>query len=169
MTDQTITDMTLTTEWNLPVAQVREKLLNLQEACLTMPQVETPIKEFFSDGTYGREIFIPKGTCLVGEIHKTEWIIVVSRGKIKVVSEEGISIVDATEHPVTFISPAGVKRAGYALEDTWWTGFRHTGNLTTAEIRKEHLAESYNSLEKPNVGSNSSSSNLSGLSSVPST
>ena len=147
-----ITDMTLTEDWNLPQEQVRSKLLNLQEACLEQPQVETPIREFFSEGTYGREIFIPKGTCLVGEIHATEWIIVVSRGKIKVVSEEGISIVDATEKPVTFISPAGVKRAGYALEDTWWTGFRYTGDLTTEEIRKEHLVSSYDLLEDKTCG-----------------
>jgi hypothetical protein len=148
-----ITDMTLTEDWNLPQAQVRQKIMSLQEVCLEQPQLDLPIKEFFSEGTYGREIFIPKGTCLVGEIHATEWIIVVSRGKIKVVSEEGVSIVDATEKPVTFISPAGVKRAGYALEDTWWTGFRYVGDLdTTDAIRKEHLASSYEALEENTCG-----------------
>jgi hypothetical protein len=144
--------MTLTEDWNLPQAQVRQKLMSLQESCLEQPQVDLPVQEFFSDGCYGREIFIPKGTCLVGEIHTTEWIIVVSRGKIKVVSEEGISIVDATEKPVTFISPAGVKRAGYALEDTWWCGFRVVGDLDTDGIRKEHLADSYEAIEDKTCG-----------------
>ena len=150
---KSITDMTLTEDWNLPQKQIRQKIMNLQEVCLEQPQVELPIQEFFSDGTYGREMFIPKNTCLVGEIHRTEWIIVVSRGKIKVVSEEGISIIDATEKPVTFISPAGVKRAGYALEDTWWTGFRYVGDLdTTDAIRKEHLVSSYEELEDKTCG-----------------
>jgi hypothetical protein len=150
---KSISDMTLTDNWNLPQVQVRQKIMDLQEACLQMPQVDTPVREFFSDGCYGREIFIPKGTCLVGEIHSTEWIIVVSRGKIRVVSEEGISIIDATEQPVTFISPAGVKRAGHALEDTWWTGFRVVGDLTTTEeIRKAHLVDSYEALEDKTCG-----------------
>lgn len=143
-----LADLTLTEDWNIPRVQVRQKIQDLQEVCLAQPQVETPIREYWSEGTYGREIFIPKGTCLVGEIHATEWIIVVSRGKIKVVSEEGVSIIDATEKPVTFISPAGVKRAGYALEDTWWTGFRYIGDLTTTdEIRTAHLVDSYETLE----------------------
>lgn len=147
------TDMALQGNWNLPQKEIREKILHLQEECLKQPQVETPIQEFWSDGTYGREMFIPKGTCIVGEIHATEWIIVVSRGKIKVVSEEGSIIIDATEKPVTFVSPAGAKRAGYALEDTWWTGFRYVGDLDTTEaIRKEHLTDSYEKIEDRTCG-----------------
>ncbi len=126
----------------------RDAIMELEKADIKLPQVETPITEFWSDETYGRQMFIPKGTRLVGAIHKTEWIIVVSRGKIEVVTDEGIKIIDATEKPVTFISPAGAKRAGYALEDTWWTGFRHVGTLTTTEeIRSVHLEESYEALE----------------------
>jgi hypothetical protein len=143
----TITDVTLTKGWDLPPAQIRDKLMELQEACLAQEQVEIPVKEYFSDGCYGREVFIPKGTCLVGEIHLDEWITVVSRGHIKIVSEEGTSIVDARKQPVTFISPAGVKRAGYALEDTWWTMFRATPHKTTEEIRKHHIASDYEQLE----------------------
>ena len=166
MHNHKLVDMTLTEDWNLPTVEIRQKLMGLQESCLKQPQVDLSTKEYLSEGCYGREVFIPKGTCLVGEIHKTEWIIVVSRGKIKVVSEEGISIIDATEKPVTFISPAGVKRAGYALEDTWWTNFRCVGELTTTEeIRKEHIAESYDALEdKSNgMGSNGRSSNISSI------
>lgn len=144
----------------------RESLLNLEHACKKgiadgdLTEAEVPVTEFFSDGCYGRQVMIPKGTCLVGEIHVTEWIIVVSRGKIMIKSEEGETIIDATEQPVTFISPAGVKRAGYALEDTWWAGFRATPLTSEEEIRKEHLVDTYQQLEdKSDVGSNSSSRN----------
>jgi len=134
------TDMMLKEDWNLPQKEIRKKLVDLQEACLKLPQVEIQVTEYLSDGTYGREIFIPKGTCAVSETHNAEWITVISRGKIKVVSEEGSSIIDATEKPVTFISPAGAKRAAYALEDTWWCVFRYVGNLSTTEdIRQEYI------------------------------
>jgi hypothetical protein len=155
-----ITDVTLTTGWNLPATEIRQKLLDLECSCKQQEQSEVPCEEYFSDGCYGREVFIPKGTCLVGEIHLTEWITIVSRGHIRIVSEEGTSMVDARERPVTFISPAGVKRAGYALEDTWWTMFRATPLTTTEEIRAKHIATDYNQLEnhKNVLGSNSSSS-----------
>lgn len=113
---------------------------------------EVPAREFFSDGCYGRQVFIPAGTMLVGEIHKTEWIILVSRGKIKVIDETGERIIDATKEPVTFISPAGVKRAGYAFEDTWWTGFRATPLTNEDDIRAEHLVDSYKQLENSACG-----------------
>ena len=153
-------DLTLSTGFDLPKEQIRDKLMQLQNACLEHKQVDIPCEEYFSDGCYGREVFIPKGTCLVGEIHLTEWITIVSRGHIKIVSEDGESIVDARERPVTFISPAGVKRAGYALEDTWWTMFRATSLTTTEEIRAAHIATDYNQLEnhKHVLGSNSDSS-----------
>ena len=142
-----ITDVTLTDDWNLPIEQVREKLLALEEASRQHEQAHIPTKEYFSDGCYGREVMIPKGVCAVGAIHKSEWIVVVSRGHIRVVSEEGTSIIDARDHPVTFISPPGVKRAVYALEDTWWTMFRETPHTNTEDIRKEHIASDYTQLE----------------------
>ena len=161
--NKTIAAFTQTQSWDLPQKEIRKRLEDLERACLTcdLPDADIPLTEFFSDGCYGRQVFIPKGTCLVGEIHATEWIIVVSRGKIRVASEEGISIVDATEAPVTFISPAGVKRAGYALEDTWWTGFRATPLLSEEAIRKEHIVDSYTQLEdKHNVGSSRSNGSI---------
>ncbi|MEH6358731.1 MAG: hypothetical protein V7745_07055 [Pseudomonadales bacterium] len=142
-----IKEASLTTGWDLPQEQVRARLVELEAQDREQEQVEIPCTEYFSDGCYGREVFIPKGTRLVGEIHLTEWITVVSRGHIQIVSEEGASVVDARERPRTFISPAGVKRAGYALEDTWWTMFRATPLTTTEEIRAVHIAKDYSQLE----------------------
>ena len=147
--------------------QLREDIQKLEDHCIegiankTLEPAATEVKQWFSDGCYGRQMFIPKGTCLVGEIHKTEWIIVVSRGKIEVATDTGFELIDATDTPVTFISKAGAKRAGYALEDTWWTGFRATPLTTEEDIRKEHLVSSYNDLEITHVGSDSNS-NVSG-------
>lgn len=140
--------MTELMDWdNLPVTEIRDRLVALQSACMEHEQVEVPVQEHFSDGCYSREVFIPKGTCLVGEIHLDEWITIVSRGKIQIASEEGVRVVDATKHPVTFISPAGVKRAGYALEDTWWTMVRATSCTTTEEVFDKHIVKDYQQLE----------------------
>ncbi len=140
---------------------LRDSIQRLEDACKsgiadnTLEEAPTTVTEFYSDGCYGRQMFIPKGTCLVGEIHKTEWIIVVSQGKIRVATDNGVRVIDATNQPVTFISEAGAKRAGYAIEDTWWTGFRATPLTTEDEIREEHIVSSYDQLEIEHVGGNS--------------
>lgn len=149
-------DLTLQTGFELQ--NIRHSIDALEDAAKkgvsngSLEEATIPVTEFYSDGCYGRQVFIPKGTALVGEIHATEWIIIVSRGKIRVVDATGTRIIDATEQPVTFISPAGVKRAGFVLEDTWWTGFRATPLTDEASIRKEHLVDNYNQLEDKPCG-----------------
>ena len=166
------TDIKLQESWDAKTQdEQRNSLLNVQGQLADLAEVgrelgldvqtKIPVQEFYSDGCYGREVFIPKDTALVGEIHKTAWIIVVSRGKIRVTGEDGIRIIDATEHPVTFISPPGVKRAGYALEDTYWTGFCATELTDEQSIRDNLLCKNYEELDaqledKKDVGCDSS-------------
>lgn len=78
---------------------------------------DCPLNHTFTEGVYVRQMFIPAGVALVGHIHKHPCVNIVL-GKIMVASEEGERLI---EGPVTFASAAGIKRAGYALENTLWT------------------------------------------------
>ena len=95
----------------------RGKLERLDAALMELPQVEMPLTHRFSRGVYARELFIPKGTVLVGRIHKYSQINVCLRGDISVLTESGIKRVQGG---FVVESPAGSKRAGYAHEDTVW-------------------------------------------------
>tara|TARA_R110002020_G_scaffold36419_7_gene109521 strand:+ start:5146 stop:5607 length:462 start_codon:yes stop_codon:yes gene_type:complete len=97
-------------------------------------------KHYFCNGLYAREIFIPAGVALVGAIHKHSHINVVSQGKIIVATDEGVRTITA---PETFVSPAGVKRAGYVFEDTVWTTFHVTDSTEPDDIWQECVADSY--------------------------
>jgi hypothetical protein len=97
---------------------VREKLAALEAEMKKHPSVEIKTTHHFAKGVYAREIFIPKGTLLTGKIHKTEHLNIVSQGDISVLTEHGPKRVKA---PFTMVSQAGIKRAGYAHEDTVWT------------------------------------------------
>lgn len=130
---------------DLTVQERRDKLIELGEVCKDMPQVELELNQYFCNGVYAREILIPKGVTVVGEIHLFDQINVVSKGKIKVVTDQGEKVIEA---PATFISPAGVKRAGFALEDTVWTVFHATDKTNETDIRKEFIAPDYESLNK---------------------
>lgn len=127
----------------LSVAERRNKLVELERVCKTMEQLDIEVTEHYCNGVYAREIFIPAGTTLVGEIHNHPHINVVSKGKIRVVTDEGVKVIEA---PCTFISPAGVKRAGYVLKDTVWTTIHATNKTNSDDIRQEVIAESYDSL-----------------------
>jgi len=146
------TDITLQTGFAINT-NIREKLNDTEEFMLdgiangSLIEQEVPLEEYSSDGCYARMIFIKAGTALVGAIHTDEWINIVSRGKIRIVTEEGSRIIDATERPQVFISPAGVKRAGFVLEDTWWMSFRASDATDDESARKKHTVSSYEDLQ----------------------
>jgi hypothetical protein len=94
-----------------------DRLEAIMRRCL--PAVDLPTAHHFFDGLYAREITIPAGTLLTGKIHRTEHLNVVVSGAIVVWSEDnGPRLIEA---PCEFVAPAGVRKVGFALEDTVWT------------------------------------------------
>jgi len=146
------TDVTLKTGFAINT-NIRDKLNDTEKFMLngiadgSLEEQEVPLEQYSSDGCYARMIFIKKGTALVGAIHTDEWINIVSRGKIRVVTEEGSCVIDAMERPQVFISPAGVKRAGFVLEDTWWMSFRASDATDDESARKLHTVSDYSDLQ----------------------
>ena len=125
----------------------RDMLMAFEQECKSLEAehgVEIEPNHYHCEGVYAREIHIPAGTALVGEIHLHDQINVVSQGKIRVATEEGVREIEA---PCTFISPAGTKRAGFAITDTVWTVFRATDSVDQQEIRKEFIAPNYETLD----------------------
>jgi hypothetical protein len=80
-----------------------------------------PVKHHFAPYSYGREMFLPKDSAVVGQIHKHAHVNVISQGRVRVFTEqEGALELTA---PLTFVSSPGTKRAVEVLEDTIWTTF----------------------------------------------
>jgi hypothetical protein len=77
---------------------------------------ELPVRHWITPGVYTREIFIPAGVALSGKVHKHTHLCLLTQGTLIVYSEEqGRQTLTA---PYTFVSGPGVKRVGYAVEDT---------------------------------------------------
>lgn len=128
----------------LPAEQVRGSILQLEREMKLHPgQIEIKTTHHFAPGVYAREIFIPKGTLLVGKIHRTEHINIVSIGDITVVSEAGLVRLKA---PHTLISKPGTKRVGYAHEDTVWITIHPTDETDVEKIESILIAPSYDDL-----------------------
>lgn len=104
------------------VSPARERVERLEASMLAQPQIDCPVRHHFAPGIYGREINIPKGTVLIGAVHKTDNLVVVSKGRLKIVTDDGTTLLEAGD---TLLCRAGVKNAAVALEDTRWTNFLH--------------------------------------------
>lgn len=99
---------------------VRARVHRLEKSMEALPQVECPIRHYFAPGLYAREITIPKGTVLVGAVHKQANLVVLSAGSLRLVTDTGTIEVHA---PFTMNCKTGAKNAAIALETAVWTNF----------------------------------------------
>jgi len=126
---------------------IRSKIVALTDAAFRLNRnVECPVRHHFTPGMYSREMFIPKGTCIIGKIHRHAHLNTVMSGVIQVTSEFGSGVVHA---PCVFTSEPGTQRVLTALEDTVWiTHHQNPSNTRDLNIiEQEVIAESYAALE----------------------
>lgn len=118
---------------------MRRKLERAEAWMLTHEQVDVPVRHYFSQGVYAREITIPKDTYLTGKIHKYAQLNILSKGDISVLTEDGIKRVRA---PFTIVSPPGTKRIAYTHEETVWTTIHGTDETDLEKIEAHFIAQS---------------------------
>lgn len=116
-----------------PVLTMRQKVERLERSMYEMPQADCPVRHYFAPGMYAREITIPKGVTLIGAIHKTENLVILSKGKLELVTDDGTRTIEA---PCILTVKPGAKNAALALEDSVWTNF-----FPTSETDLDKLAE----------------------------
>lgn len=116
----------------------RAEVHAIEEFMRSGTPVDMPVKHYFSQGVYARELFIPKGTVLTGKIHKYENLNIMSKGELSVLTQDGVKRVKA---PFTIVSPAGTKRIAYAHEDTIWTTIHGTFETDVDVIESIFIAQ----------------------------
>jgi hypothetical protein len=123
-------------------AAVRAWIMRLTQTMLAMPgeKREFHVEHTIKDGMYMRKLFIPKGSLIVGKIHKLDCINIVAQGDISVVTETGSARVGAG---YTVVSPAGLQKVGYAHEDTVFINVFRTDETDIDEIEDAIAWNSY--------------------------
>lgn len=123
----------------LDSGQMRNKILELEEAMLAEPatHVQLEVLHHFAPGVYMRELRIPKGVLLTGKIHKTEHLNIFLHGDLSVWTDQGMRRLDAHE---IILSKPGIKRVGYAHEDSVWiTVHANPADETDLKLIEERL------------------------------
>jgi hypothetical protein len=141
--------------------QFREKILYLQEEMQkriadgeledALPACEVthhfaPIDPKFGCCSYARQMLIPKGTAVIGKIHRHQHLNFIMQGQVSVATEFGKKYFTA---PCVFVSEVGLKRAVLAEEDTIWVTVHlteHYGEEHMSKIEEEVISPSYEEL-----------------------
>jgi hypothetical protein len=136
--------------------QLRDRILTLQRAMFADPRFDPqckdfPVTHFKAPGMIGRQMLIPKGSIIVGKIHKHAHLNQISYGHVRVFTEFGPMEING---PTTFTSQPGTKRVVLAIEDTLWTTFHLNPNDYDPDneeemklLENEIIAKSYEEFE----------------------
>jgi hypothetical protein len=124
----------------VPPAVIRDRIYAFERVIQTFPKIHIEPQHLFCDGIYLRQIIIPKGVCVTGSIYKAPHIHIVSKGDMLVATENGLMRVKG---PYTFVSQPGLKRAGYAYEDTVWSAVFRTDKTDPEEIMADVTIEDF--------------------------
>lgn len=97
---------------------------NLDPAFTPPQQIDLPAEHAFGPGYYARTIRIPAGTALIGKIHATEHIFMVTQGDITLYSPDGTE--RRVSAPFQMVCQPGSQRAGFAHAETVCTNIHIT-------------------------------------------
>lgn len=126
-----------------------ERVRELEQVMLTMPQAEIPTKQLLHAGMYVRTMFVAAGVTVVGAFMKCATTLIIS-GDMKVyVGKETIELKGYNIIPAS----ANRKQAGYAITDTYVTMLFPT-NAKTVEEAEEEVTDEADKLMSRKDGSN---------------
>lgn len=115
----------------LAALPTRKQIDRLEDELRQLPQVEIRTDHTFAPGLYARTITVPKGATLTGKVHATEHLFIISKGDMTLVTEHGRQRVQA---PFQCVGKAGLKRVGYAHEETVCTNIHITEETDLAKL-----------------------------------
>lgn len=129
-------------------AMTREEILDVETTLkgVNDPPPLIPIAHHFANGVYGREMYMPEGTVLVGKIHKCESINVITMGQVVVANPEQPEMNKILVAPFTYVSPPGTKRLIMALKDSIWMTFHPAKSQDLEELEDELIVKNYDEL-----------------------
>ena len=111
-----------------------QAVTSLQDDLLKEVQVDCPVFHKFYPGYYIRTMLIPKGTNIIGMMHRKESINIVLDGSIDVVIDGEKRSLNTGER---FLSYPGSKKTGYTNEDTLFANVFQTDETDYDKLEKE--------------------------------
>ena len=102
------------------------------------------MEHHFMSGMYIRMASAPKGMIFTTQIHKVRHPFFILKGKAKILTENGVEILEAPHFGIT---EPGTKRLMEIVEDIVWYTVHATDETTVEGVENEVLAKDFNELE----------------------
>lgn len=120
--------------------QVAEKnlsqtIVEAESIMLDMPQADCPVVHRFGDGIYIREVTMPAGALAIGHIQKFAQNNFLLQGKIAMIGEGGIKILEA---PLFFVGEPG-RKMGFVLETVVWQNIWATDETDVEKLEAMYM------------------------------
>ena len=131
---------------DISLLSVKQRIVVIENAMRQYEQVDIPVKHSFADGLYMRQITIPAGTILTSAIHNYgQWDVMLT-GDMSIVTDDGT--IARVKAPFTSASGPGMKRLGYAYEDTTWISVTATKETDIEAIEAALYSYTYEEYER---------------------
>ena len=118
------------------MSEIINNIEDVERHMLSFPQVECPVRNFFSPGVYLREMTMPAGTFAIGQHHNFAHINIMVKGVIKKFNDDGTSTIMTA--PQTFVGSPG-KKAWYVIEEVVWQNVYATNGVQDIEQLESYL------------------------------
>lgn len=116
-----------------------QNIKSLEKELLSLPQVPCPVTHRFGPGIYMREVFLPKGSIIVGHHQNFEHINIFLKGKITFFKEDSEPL--ELSAPWSFVGKPGRKIA-FIHEDSIWVNVYSTTETNIEKIESHFLTKS---------------------------
>lgn len=113
-------------------------LYELELALKELPQIDAPPVHHFADGVYIRELVIPKDSLIIGKRHRHSTFNIILKGDISLYMGDNEPVKRLTG-PCIFVSEPGVKKMGFAHEETVFLNIHPTDKTDPEEIEAEFI------------------------------
>ena len=129
----------------MPTTQYRSSLAKYEEFALAQPQIDIPVTHRIHGGMYARQITIPAGVTITGQIYKYDHLEFMISGDATVAS--GTGPVRLTGYH-SLSGHSGKKRAITAHEDTIWMTVHPSNGTNGEKIQNLITVKDFDELEK---------------------
>ena len=137
-----------TLEQNLiSIADGENIITGTKEKPIVSESEKIPIKHYFMEGVYIREMTMYEGMVVIGAIHKDLHMCFLLKGHLTVADEKGTKEYKA---PCKIIATPGIKRVLYAHEDSiWYNTHKNPSNTEDVkQLEKELVCINYKEYEE---------------------
>lgn len=112
-----------------------QTIVEAENIMLDMPQVDCPVVHHFGDGIYIREVTMPAGTLAIGHIQKFAQNNFLLQGKIAMIGEDGIKVLEA---PLFFVGEPG-RKMGFVIETVVWQNIWATDETDVEKLEAMYM------------------------------